>query len=311
MRRERTKRKKKMWKMIKTEGTERNKPTALGRSTRALVVSRNWLVKQFVCFRKLHERTSKPLPSNESTKCDKSCSVACTNVLDCMFFWGKGIAAERIAIDFLVGKKQRKCFSQHRRYQCVCSKFVKIQWFSWFDSNPDARRRVSFEANVTILKLLIWRCWVVPDWIPLAADIATVCFIASSSCFKFVPDKREVIYEYVGTVNVRAQAPYNKDDLSAPSPSGWKVRGTLKLQRNDADTLAAAVSPVTAFTGIVIINNKQRRIRFPWTNSPSYHCVERKFFFRFLFSNRPTDCVWGCRSVLGNDITIAWLNALV
>lgn len=65
--------------------------------------------------------------------------------------------------------------------------------------------------------------------------------VETTIAFRFVPEHREVVYEYVGNVNVEAQAPWDELDKAPPEPSGWKVRGTFKLQRIDADTLAAAV----------------------------------------------------------------------
>lgn len=69
------------------------------------------------------------------------------------------------------------------------------------------------------------------------------------NCFKFVPEQREVVYEYVGSVIVEAQAPWDEihrrsplDRKGRPQPTGWKVRGTFKLQRIDSNKLAAAVS---------------------------------------------------------------------
>lgn len=50
------------------------------------------------------------------------------------------------------------------------------------------------------------------------------------------------MYEYVGQVTVGARASMDDEDITPPPPSGWKVRGTLKLQRRDDSTIAAAVS---------------------------------------------------------------------
>lgn len=60
--------------------------------------------------------------------------------------------------------------------------------------------------------------------------------------FRFIPENREVVYEYVGTVSVGAQAPMENDNSKPPPSSGWKIRGTVRLQRRDNVTLAAAVS---------------------------------------------------------------------
>lgn len=50
------------------------------------------------------------------------------------------------------------------------------------------------------------------------------------------------MYEYVGQVMVGARPAIDDEDIKPPPPSGWKVRGTLKLQRRDESTIAAAVS---------------------------------------------------------------------
>lgn len=63
-----------------------------------------------------------------------------------------------------------------------------------------------------------------------------------TDAFKFVPLHGELVYEYVGTVRVGAQPPMDTENSTPPPASGWKIRGTLKLQRHDNRTLAAAVS---------------------------------------------------------------------
>lgn len=75
-----------------------------------------------------------------------------------------------------------------------------------------------------------------------AVVIVSTSWMVSVNGFKFVPEQREVVYEYVGSVIVEAQAPWDEVSQSPPQPTGWKVRGTFKLQRIDANTLAAAVS---------------------------------------------------------------------
>lgn len=70
---------------------------------------------------------------------------------------------------------------------------------------------------------------------------ADLALLSTTNGFKFVPENREVVYEYVGTVSVGAQAPMENDNSKPPPSSGWKIRGTLKLQRRDNVTLAAAV----------------------------------------------------------------------
>lgn len=52
---------------------------------------------------------------------------------------------------------------------------------------------------------------------------------------------QEIIYEYVGTIIVGAQAPMDTVNAAPPPSSGWTIRGTLKLQRIENNTLAAAV----------------------------------------------------------------------
>lgn len=49
------------------------------------------------------------------------------------------------------------------------------------------------------------------------------------------------MYEYVGQVNVGARASIDDEEVIPPPPSGWKVRGTLKLQRRDESVIAAQV----------------------------------------------------------------------
>lgn len=61
------------------------------------------------------------------------------------------------------------------------------------------------------------------------------------NCFKFFPVNREIMYEFVGTVNVGAQDPMQSINGEHSLPTGWKVRGTLKLQRISNDSIAAAV----------------------------------------------------------------------
>lgn len=71
--------------------------------------------------------------------------------------------------------------------------------------------------------------------------------IGSAGCFQFIPENREVVYEYVGQVTVGARASIDDESTTPPPPSGWKVRGTLKLQRRDESTIAAAVSIINHF----------------------------------------------------------------
>lgn len=74
-----------------------------------------------------------------------------------------------------------------------------------------------------------------------AVAVVTITLNVSVTGFKFVAEHREVVYEYVGSVIVEAQAPWDEVNKSPPLPTGWKVRGTFKLQRLNANTLAAAV----------------------------------------------------------------------
>lgn len=71
--------------------------------------------------------------------------------------------------------------------------------------------------------------------------------IGSAQCFHFITENREVVYEYVGQIMVGARASIDDENVTPPPPTGWKVRGTLKLQRRDASTIAAAVSISTLF----------------------------------------------------------------
>lgn len=75
-----------------------------------------------------------------------------------------------------------------------------------------------------------------------AVALVSTTWIVLTNGFNFVPVQREVVYEYVGSVIVEAQAPWDEIKQNTPLPTGWKVRGTFKLQRIDANTLAAAVS---------------------------------------------------------------------
>lgn len=62
-----------------------------------------------------------------------------------------------------------------------------------------------------------------------------------SGAFNIIAVNKQMLYEYVGTVAVGAKAPQD-DEHPAPPTSGWIVRGKLTLQRQTADTMAAAVS---------------------------------------------------------------------
>lgn len=64
---------------------------------------------------------------------------------------------------------------------------------------------------------------------------------AGVDCIEFVKHDREIIYEYAGSVDVIAQAQYDQYQAKEAQSAGWKVRGTVKLQRIDGKTLAASV----------------------------------------------------------------------
>lgn len=65
--------------------------------------------------------------------------------------------------------------------------------------------------------------------------------VGPSNAFQFVAMDQEIVYEYVGTIVVGAQAPMDTVNAAPPPASGWTIRGTLKLQRIENHTLAAAV----------------------------------------------------------------------
>lgn len=69
-----------------------------------------------------------------------------------------------------------------------------------------------------------------------------VCTIGVTSAFKFFPVNRELVYEYTGSVKVESQPPWVEPNAEPSAPSGWRVRGTLKVQRIDGESVAAAVS---------------------------------------------------------------------
>lgn len=69
-----------------------------------------------------------------------------------------------------------------------------------------------------------------------------VSIIFWANALKFFPENREIIYEYVGYVKLVSQIPWDEVNSQLPEPSGWRVKGTLKLQRIDDNSLAAAVS---------------------------------------------------------------------
>lgn len=77
---------------------------------------------------------------------------------------------------------------------------------------------------------------------------AILVFVAACQCqgIDFVALNREIIYEYEGSVNVIAQAPWDQIHLKLTQTVGWKIRGTVKLQRLDDTTLAASVSHISS-----------------------------------------------------------------
>lgn len=58
---------------------------------------------------------------------------------------------------------------------------------------------------------------------------------------EFVSLNRENIYEYEGSVSVTAQTPWGQINLKPPQAAQWKIRGTVKLQRINNQTLAVLV----------------------------------------------------------------------
>lgn len=66
-------------------------------------------------------------------------------------------------------------------------------------------------------------------------------FPASQNAFNIIGLNKQMLYEYVGSVQVGAKAP-QEEELPAPPTTGWIVRGKLTLQRQNNITLAAAVS---------------------------------------------------------------------
>lgn len=72
---------------------------------------------------------------------------------------------------------------------------------------------------------------------------AIVACITTCQCqgIDFISLNRESIYEYEGSVSVIAQAPWDETHLKQPQTAGWKIRGTVKFQRLNEQTLAASV----------------------------------------------------------------------
>lgn len=58
---------------------------------------------------------------------------------------------------------------------------------------------------------------------------------------EFVALNREKIYEFEGTVNVIAQAPWDQINSQPQQMAAWTIRGTVKLQRTQNNALAASV----------------------------------------------------------------------
>lgn len=89
-------------------------------------------------------------------------------------------------------------------------------------------------ATAVIMCVLL----ILPFFVGAILAWATTCV---SQGIEFVSFNRENIYEYEGSVSVIAQAPWDQINLKPPHPSGWKIRGKVKLQRNNEHTLAASV----------------------------------------------------------------------
>lgn len=84
---------------------------------------------------------------------------------------------------------------------------------------------------------------------------------------EFVALNRENIYEYEGSVSVNAQTPWDQINLKPPQTSGWKIRGTVKLQHINDQTFAASVRKLNC--NLIIKNNLLREsyqiiTRFQW-----------------------------------------------
>lgn len=69
------------------------------------------------------------------------------------------------------------------------------------------------------------------------------CVTTACRCqgIEFVALNRENIFEYEGSVSVIAQTPWDQINSKLPQTAGWKIRGTVKLQRINEQTLAASV----------------------------------------------------------------------
>ncbi|KAI8129767.1 Vitellogenin-1 [Lucilia cuprina] len=65
-------------------------------------------------------------------------------------------------------------------------------------------------------------------------------FPISQNAFNIIGLNKQMLYEYVGSVQVGAKAP-QEEELPAPPTTGWIVRGKLTLQRQNNNTLAAAL----------------------------------------------------------------------
>lgn len=84
--------------------------------------------------------------------------------------------------------------------------------------------------------------------------------VGECQCINFVALNREVIYEYEGSVSGIAQAPWDQIHLKSTQTVGWKIRGTVKLQRLHDRTLAASVRYIPLYKSasdvIIILNVK-------------------------------------------------------
>lgn len=84
---------------------------------------------------------------------------------------------------------------------------------------------------------------------------AILACVTTCQCqsIEFVALNRESIYEYEGSVVVIAQAPWDQMNSKLPQTAGWKIRGTVKLQRLNEQTLAASVRHTSSHLNSIII----------------------------------------------------------
>lgn len=84
--------------------------------------------------------------------------------------------------------------------------------------------------------------------------VTILVFVAACQCqgIDFFALNRETIYEYEGSVNVIAQAPWDQIHLKSTQTVGWKIRGTVKLQRIHDTTLAASVRYIPSLVDFIV-----------------------------------------------------------